>query len=119
LPGQVIVIGATNRPDAVDPALRRPGRFDREFYFPLPSLAARQRILRILTKGWEGWDGDKGEPMIQVLAEATKGYGGADLRVGLDFTPIFRYILIFHRRLLLLKRPSMPSNAHIHRFTNL
>ena len=36
--GQVIVIGATNRPDAIDPALRRPGRFDREFYFPLPSL---------------------------------------------------------------------------------
>ena len=36
--GQVVVIGATNRIDALDPALRRPGRFDREFYFPLPSL---------------------------------------------------------------------------------
>ena len=36
--GQVIVIGATNRPDSVDPALRRPGRFDREFYFPLPRV---------------------------------------------------------------------------------
>ena len=36
--GQVVVIGATNRPDAVDPALRRPGRFDREFYFGLPGL---------------------------------------------------------------------------------
>ena len=40
--GQVIVIGATNRPDSVDPALRRPGRFDREFYFPLPNKDGRQ-----------------------------------------------------------------------------
>ncbi|EDR02326.1 uncharacterized protein LACBIDRAFT_146695, partial [Laccaria bicolor S238N-H82] len=43
--GQVIVIGATNRPDAIDPALRRPGRFDREFYFALPGLEAREKIL--------------------------------------------------------------------------
>lgn len=35
--GEVVVIGATNRIDAIDPALRRPGRFDREFLFPLPS----------------------------------------------------------------------------------
>ncbi|KAJ4292277.1 TAT-binding protein-like protein 7, AAA ATPase [Collariella sp. IMI 366227] len=56
--GQVIVIGATNRPDNIDPALRRPGRFDREFYFPLPDLEARRG----------------------ALAENTKGYGGADLR---------------------------------------
>ncbi|KAF8328535.1 uncharacterized protein EI90DRAFT_3064502 [Cantharellus anzutake] len=80
--GQVIVIGATNRPDAVDPALRRPGRFDREFYFPLPDLRARKQILRILTSGWKGWERDsvEGERMLQVMAEATKGYGGADLR---------------------------------------
>ena len=79
--GQVIVIGATNRPDAVDPALRRPGRFDREFYFPLPNLSGRKRILQILTRGWPGWEGPLGEPVIHVIAEATKGYGGADLRV--------------------------------------
>lgn len=36
--GEVIVIGATNRIDAIDPALRRPGRFDRELFFPLPSV---------------------------------------------------------------------------------
>ncbi|KAF4602613.1 hypothetical protein EYR40_005828 [Pleurotus pulmonarius] len=75
--GQVVVIGATNRPDAVDPALRRPGRFDREFYFGLPSLDARERILGIMTKKWKGWGGEsiKGkEPKL------TKGYGGADLR---------------------------------------
>jgi SpoVK/Ycf46/Vps4 family AAA+-type ATPase len=55
--GQVVVIGATNRSDAVDPALRWPGRFDREFYlnFGLPGLDARERILTIMTKKWEGW----------------------------------------------------------------
>ncbi|KAL4075483.1 AAA-domain-containing protein [Scleroderma citrinum] len=80
--GQVVVIGATNRPDAVDPALRRPGRFDREFYFPLPSLDAREKILGIMTKGWEGWgvDGTKAEENTMGLAKLTKGYGGADLR---------------------------------------
>jgi len=75
--GQVIVIGATNRPDSVDPALRRPGRFDREFYFPLPNKQARRAIIDIHTKGWD--------PPLKLefkdqLAELTKGYGGADLR---------------------------------------
>lgn len=92
--GQVVVIGATNRPDAVDPALRRPGRFDREFYFGLPGLEAREKILSIMTKKWEGWGGgDKEEEekseekekevkeRIKGLAKLTKGYGGADLRV--------------------------------------
>ena len=79
--GQVVVIGATNRPDAVDPALRRPGRFDREFYFPLPGLEAREKILRIITKKWQGWEGEEGETRVNGLAKLTKGYGGADLRV--------------------------------------
>ncbi|KAI0029808.1 hypothetical protein K488DRAFT_55566 [Vararia minispora EC-137] len=78
--GQVVVIGATNRPDAVDPALRRPGRFDREFYFPLPNLAARERILGIMTRKWEGWDEEQGKEKVRGLAKLTKGYGGADLR---------------------------------------
>lgn len=76
--GQVIVIGATNRPDAVDPALRRPGRFDREFYFPLPNLEARRKILEINTKKW---DPPIREEFLDELAHITKGYGGADLRV--------------------------------------
>jgi len=89
--GQVVVIGATNRPDAVDPALRRPGRFDREFYFALPGFEARERILSIMTRKWHGWGGaeedstedkvKKVKEMIQGLAKMTKGYGGADLRV--------------------------------------
>lgn len=75
--GQVIVIGATNRPDSVDPALRRPGRFDREFYFPLPNKDGRRSILNIHTKGW---DPPLLDDIKDELAEITKGYGGADLR---------------------------------------
>jgi ATPase family AAA domain-containing protein 2 len=75
--GQVVVIGATNRPDNVDPALRRPGRFDREFFIPLPNEAARRTILDIHTKKWE--------PQLDAaykdhLAKITHGYSGADLR---------------------------------------
>ncbi|KAH7328551.1 hypothetical protein B0I35DRAFT_345699 [Stachybotrys elegans] len=73
--GQVIVIGATNRPDNIDPALRRPGRFDREFYFPLPDMDARRSILNIHTQDW-----GLSEVFMSSLAEKTKGYGGADLR---------------------------------------
>ncbi|WRT63360.1 uncharacterized protein IL334_000265 [Kwoniella shivajii] len=75
--GQVIVIGATNRPDAVDPALRRPGRFDREFYFPLPNRTARKKIIQINTRKWEPQLSDE---FLDKLAQLTKGYGGADLR---------------------------------------
>jgi SpoVK/Ycf46/Vps4 family AAA+-type ATPase len=75
--GQVVVIGATNRPDSVDPALRRPGRFDREFYFPLPTTEARRSIIDIHTKGWEPPLSDAFKDKLAIL---TKGYGGADLR---------------------------------------
>jgi len=73
--GQVIVIGATNRPDNIDPALRRPGRFDREFYFPLPDIEGRRSIIDIHTRDW-GID----DKFKDSLAHITKGYGGADLR---------------------------------------
>ncbi|KAM0793371.1 hypothetical protein ACM66B_000826 [Microbotryomycetes sp. NB124-2] len=75
--GQVIVIGATNRPDAIDPALRRPGRFDREFYFPLPNIEGRRKIIDIHTKGWNP---PLEDDFKDELAHLTKGYGGADLR---------------------------------------
>lgn len=75
--GQVIVIGATNRPDSVDPALRRPGRFDREFYFPLPDIDARKQILKIHTKKWSP---PLAPTFVDKVAHLTKGYGGADLR---------------------------------------
>ncbi|MDK6028407.1 CDC48 family AAA ATPase [Ignisphaera sp. 4213-co] len=73
--GKVIVIGATNRPDAVDPALRRPGRFDREIEVPPPDKKARREILAVHTRNVplaEDVDLDK-------LAEMTYGYTGADL----------------------------------------
>lgn len=47
---EIIVIGATNRLDAIDPALRRPGRFDRELYFPLPCYTARKDILSVIVQ---------------------------------------------------------------------
>jgi len=75
--GQVVIIGATNRPDSVDPALRRPGRFDREFYFPLPDLDARKRILEIHTSKWVPKLSDE---FVADVAQHTKGFGGADLR---------------------------------------
>jgi SpoVK/Ycf46/Vps4 family AAA+-type ATPase len=75
--GQVVVIGATNRPDNIDPAFRRPGRFDREFYFPLPGTDARRAILNIHTREWEPPLDPK---FVNHLAVVCKGYGGADLR---------------------------------------
>jgi SpoVK/Ycf46/Vps4 family AAA+-type ATPase len=50
--GQVVIIGATNRIDAIDGALRRPGRFDRELLFPLPDVRVRREILDIHTSKW-------------------------------------------------------------------
>lgn len=50
---EIIVIGATNRLDAIDPALRRPGRFDRELYFPLPCYAARKDILSVRSRHYD------------------------------------------------------------------
>ncbi len=73
--GKVIVIGATNRPDALDPALRRPGRFDREIEIPPPDKRARREILAVHTRSMplaEDVDLDK-------IAEMTHGYTGADL----------------------------------------
>jgi transitional endoplasmic reticulum ATPase len=73
--GQVIVIGATNREDSLDPALRRPGRFDREIEIGVPSLAGRKEILQIHTRGMPlAEDVD-----LDLLAKTTHGYVGADL----------------------------------------
>ena len=75
--GMVVCVGATNRPDAVDPALRRPGRFDREFYFPLPDAAARAKILHIYTKDWKP---PLSQTLIDRMANACVGFGGADMK---------------------------------------
>ncbi|GLI69507.1 hypothetical protein VaNZ11_014141 [Volvox africanus] len=74
--GQVVVIGATNRPDNLDPALRRPGRFDREVAMGLPSREDRAAVLRVHTVGWRP---QPSEDTIERIAEATEGFAGADL----------------------------------------
>ena len=71
----VVVIGATNRLDIVDPALLRPGRFDRLLNVPVPDLEARKDILKINLEKKHLTDDVK----IDVLAEKTEGYSGADL----------------------------------------
>lgn len=75
--GQVIVIGATNRVDAIDPALRRPGRFDRELFFSLPNKQARSEILGIHLRKWNP---PVPESVQESLSELTAGYAGADLK---------------------------------------
>ena len=77
--GQIIVIGATNRPDAIDPALRRPGRFDRELCFNLPTRKARKDILKIHTKSWDDTNCKLDDEMLNYLSEQSVGYCGADI----------------------------------------
>ena len=73
--GQVIVIGATNIPNTIDPALRRPGRFDREISIPIPDKNGRLEILGIHTRGMPLAE----DVSREKLAEFTHGFVGADL----------------------------------------
>ncbi len=71
----IIIVAATNRPDVLDPALLRPGRFDRQVTVPLPDIEGRQKILEVHTRK---------KPMapdvdIRTLARGTPGFSGADL----------------------------------------
>lgn len=70
-----MVIGATNRPDSLDPALRRAGRFDHEIALGVPDEAGREEILRILCSSLHL----SGDFNLRALAKATPGYVGADL----------------------------------------
>ena len=73
--GQVVVIGATNRVDAIDAALRRPGRFDREIEIGVPSEPDRIEILKIHTRGMPLAE----DVSLDVLSQQTHGFVGADL----------------------------------------
>ncbi|NXA95115.1 ATAD2 protein, partial [Melanocharis versteri] len=75
--GEVVVIGATNRLDSIDPALRRPGRFEREFRFSLPNKEARKEIFKIHTRDWNPKPSDN---LLEELAEECVGYCGADIK---------------------------------------
>ena len=74
--GNVIVLGATNRPEGVDPALRRPGRFDREFEISVPNEDGRLEILLIHTRGMPVSD----DVDLKDLASELHGYTGADIK---------------------------------------
>jgi len=73
--GKVVVIGATNRPDALDPALRRPGRFDREIEIGIPDQNGRLEILEIHTRGMPLTE----DVHLNAIAKRTHGFVGADL----------------------------------------
>jgi len=73
--GQVVVMAATNLPSSIDPALRRPGRFDREIAFSIPDRLGRREILDIHTRGMPLAP----DVMLDRLAEVSHGYVGADL----------------------------------------
>ena len=73
--GNVIVLGATNRPESVDPALRRPGRFDREIEISVPNAEGRLEILEIHTRGMPLHNVD-----LKTLAAELHGYTGADIK---------------------------------------
>ncbi len=73
--GQLVVIGATNRPNAIDPALRRPGRFDREIEIGLPDRNGRLQILQIHTRGMPLVE----DVNLEDFASRTHGFAGADL----------------------------------------
>lgn len=74
--GDIGIIGATNRPDILDPALLRPGRFDRFIEVPLPNLEGRREILKIHTKNMSFDE----EADIDLLVDLTDGLSGADLK---------------------------------------
>jgi len=74
--GNVMVLGATNRPDSIDPALRRPGRFDREFEISVPNDDGRLEILLIHTRGMPLAD----DIDLKDLASELHGYTGADIK---------------------------------------
>ena len=77
----VLVLGATNAPWYIDPAFRRPGRFDRILFVPPPDEAARQSIIRVLAKGKPIEDLN-----VKQLAKKTKDFSGADLKSLFDIT---------------------------------
>ncbi|HME51609.1 MAG TPA: CDC48 family AAA ATPase [Candidatus Lokiarchaeia archaeon] len=77
--GRVVIIGATNRPNALDPALRRPGRFDREVEIKIPGYEGRMEVLQIHTRGMPLSTDDKERVDLEFIAQTTHGYVGADL----------------------------------------
>ncbi|ABP51889.1 CDC48 family AAA ATPase [Pyrobaculum arsenaticum] len=105
--GQVVVIGATNRPDAVDPALRRPGRFDREIWINPPDFKGRYEILQIHTRNMPlAPDVD-----LRKLAEITHGFSGADLAALAREAAMSALRRAIQSGLIDLNQPSIPPEV--------
>ena len=118
--GQVIVIGATNRPDAVDPALRRPGRFDREIHIPMPDKRARREILAVHTRNMPlctKADVESGvckpgdEVDLDKIAEMTDGFTGADLAALAKEAAMSALRRAIQSGLIDLNQPSIPPEV--------
>ncbi|KAJ2079047.1 Ribosome biogenesis ATPase rix7 [Coemansia sp. RSA 988] len=118
----VMLIGATNRPDSLDPALRRAGRFDREIALPVPDEEAREQILGVMCKRLQL----SGDFDIKELARRTPGYVGADLNALTTAAGMNAVKRIFH----MLQAPSdmladtlsqtaMGDSLHTHRDTSM
>ena len=91
--GQVVVIGATNIPEVLDPALRRPGRFDREIEIGVPNTAGRLQILRIHTRAMPLMT----DVDLQEVAELSHGFVGADLEAlcqEVGMTALRRFLVV-------------------------
>jgi cell division protease FtsH len=124
----VVVLGATNRPETLDPALLRPGRFDRRVEFPLPNQAEREAILAVHGKD------KKLDPSVNlnVVARATPGFSGADLAnlvneaaifavrdgrdtlTGADFMAARDRVLLGHRETTNALLPSEKHSVAVH-----
>ncbi|WP_062423474.1 CDC48 family AAA ATPase [Sulfolobus acidocaldarius] len=103
--GRVIVIGATNRPDAIDPALRRPGRFDREIEIRPPDTKGRKDILQVHTRNMPITD----DVDLDKLAEMTYGYTGADLAALAKEAAIYALRRFVDEKKLNLDQPTIPA----------
>ena len=83
--GGIIMLGATNRPDTIDPAVLRPGRFDRRVEVGLPGLESREKILRVHSTGKKLEEGIS----LQDLAQLTPGFNGAELQSLMNESAIY------------------------------
>ncbi len=115
--GQVIVIGATNRPEAVDPALRRPGRFDREIYIGMPDKRARKEILQVHVRNVplctkedveEGLCKEDEIVDLDKLAEMTHGYTGADIAALVKEAAMIRLRRAIESKEIDIEQPEIP-----------